>query len=566
MFDWIFSRNKEQPKNPVAAPSPAPDLNQAALPSAEPQFKKEIVKIAENIYGAIGYGMSNIYMIVVPGGKIIIDAGEGAAVAAEVRKEFDKISPDPVRGILITHCHPDHVLGISAFYEKGIPVWAHEKSHEQMDLIFGSLSQAYRERGARQFGFQLAENDHNSLAIGPRLRMDEGAAPPVVYPTNLFRGVREIAIGGVKCELHEAPGETPDHLFVWLPDQRVLFAGDNIYRAFPNLESIRGEPPRPVRRWIESLDNMRELAPEVLVLGHTEPIRGTERIQEILTAYRDAIAYVHDSVIRGANAWKSLEDMVQEIRLPEHLRDHPFLQETYGEVAQSVRGIYAGYFGSFDGNPTSLNRLHTREFARLMLPLIGVDKVRIEIDRALARGDFESAQFAAELSDMLYAKDPGDSAALESKAKALRRLAQDEINKNKRAYLLSSADTLVGIREVLGKPIVDKNSIRELPIEVVLRNFPARLRPELTKDVEMTVGFQFPDTGKDYTFYIRRGVGELAKRREAAPDLRVIANEDTLKALLAKTINPALAYATGKVKLEGGLAKLRTFRSYMIQL
>src|SRR5690606_30251981 len=152
--------------------------------------------------------------------------------------------------------------------------------------------------------------------------------------------------------LHWAPGETHDHLFVWLAEERVLFAGDNIYKAFPNLYSLRGVSPRPVRRWIDSLDAMRRLEPrpELMILGHTAPVEGADKIQETLTAYRDAIAFVHDSVVRGLNQGKTAEQLAREIRLPPHLASHPYLQEHYGTLSASVRGIACGYLGWFDGD------------------------------------------------------------------------------------------------------------------------------------------------------------------------------------------------------------------------
>src|SRR5262249_44925909 len=157
-------------------------------------------------------------------------------------------------------------------------------------------------------------------------------------------------------ELRAAPGETHDHLFVWLPQDRTLIAGDNLYKAFPNLAAIRGSSPRPVEAWMRSLDTMRYLrpAPENLILGHTDPVRGANVIRDLLTTYRDAIAFVHHSVIRMTNQGHTPEEMVRAIRLPEHLRTHPYLAEVYGTVVGCIRGLYAGYIGWFDGNATNL--------------------------------------------------------------------------------------------------------------------------------------------------------------------------------------------------------------------
>ena len=60
-------------------------------------------------------------------------------------------------------------------------------------------------------------------------------------PTNLLEGQRQtISVAGVKMELVSSPGETNDQLFVWYPAGKVLFAGDDFYRSFPNVYAIRG--------------------------------------------------------------------------------------------------------------------------------------------------------------------------------------------------------------------------------------------------------------------------------------------------------------------------------------
>ncbi len=49
---------------------------------------------------------------------------------------------------------------------------------------------------------------------------------------------------GVRFELYYTPGESGDQLTVWLPDERVAMPGDNIYKAFPNIYSIKGDSAR----------------------------------------------------------------------------------------------------------------------------------------------------------------------------------------------------------------------------------------------------------------------------------------------------------------------------------
>ena len=99
-------------------------------------------------------------------------------------------------------------------------------------------------------------------------------------------------------ELVEAHGETHDQLFIWLPNQKAILPGDNYYQAFPNLYTIRGTTPRPVRAWIASLDEMRKLEPEYIVPSHTGPIIGKDEVAKQLTDYRDGITWVYVETIR----------------------------------------------------------------------------------------------------------------------------------------------------------------------------------------------------------------------------------------------------------------------------
>ena len=101
----------------------------------------------------------------------------------------------------------------------------------------------------------------------------------------------------------------------------------------------------------------------------------------MLTDYRDAIAFVHDSVIRGINIGKSPDELVHELQLPLHLRDHPYLQPLYGTLATAIRGVYAGYVGWFDGNATNLQPITLQEMAPRLVEQFGGRKAIISAIR-----------------------------------------------------------------------------------------------------------------------------------------------------------------------------------------
>ena len=81
-----------------------------------------------------------------------------------------------------------------------------------------------------------------------------------VMPNRFFDGDdMTLTLCGVELKLLATPGETSDALAVWIPSERILCAGDDIYRSFPNVYPVRGTPPRDLPSWIASLERMMKL-------------------------------------------------------------------------------------------------------------------------------------------------------------------------------------------------------------------------------------------------------------------------------------------------------------------
>ncbi|MCA9701447.1 MAG: hypothetical protein KC431_28255, partial [Myxococcales bacterium] len=162
---------------------------------------------------------------------------------------------------------------------------------------------------------RVSERDLPCSALGARIDFQSGVGEGLRLPTDTFSGSTRLEVGGVTIELIEAHGETDDQLLVWLPQQRVLLPGDNVYRAFPNIYTIRGTRPRPVDAWISSIDRMRRLEPTLMIGSHTAPVVGEAEVAEVLRDYRDAIAFLRASVVRGANAGLSRAQIADAVTL-----------------------------------------------------------------------------------------------------------------------------------------------------------------------------------------------------------------------------------------------------------
>lgn len=490
------------------------------------------------VHCALDFNLANVTLVETSQGYVAIDAGPSLETAQEIRDQFaQRASGDPL-AIIFTHSHADHIRGAPVFHERGVEIWAHAKFADEL-AVQHKLTNAYVRRAAKQFGTGLPADCVPHNGIGPRLDLGADTASPILYPTHTFRSSQTLEYGGLGFQLFAAPGETHDHLFVWIPELRTLHAGDNFYSAFPNLYSIRGVSPRPVEGWIASLDRMRRLspAPEVLVLGHTEPIVGADRIHQTLTDYRDAIAFVHDSVVRGLNADVSLDDMLQRIELPARLQGRDFLQQRYGTVRGAVRGIHDAYMGWFDGQAAHLDPISRRELVDRLLPRLGGrDGVITAMRSAIDRNDLRWAVWLGEHLMLLHGRDRSVRAVY---AEALRRQAEAEPNPLMRSWGLSDAAELSGGYQAPKMPRPTAEAIADMPIESLLAVLPSRVDPASSAKIDLILGFKFSDSAKQFTFHIRRGVGEMAPTLDPAAQLVVRTSEaDFKRALIAKDVAP----------------------------
>lgn len=422
-------------KAPAEPESPTP---REKLAAHSEEFRREVIEVTDGVWVAVGFGLANSILIEGDDGVIIVDTMESPGSAAEVKAEFDKLTDKPVKAIIYTHNHTDHVMGAKVLAGDDQPdVYSHETTTELVGKIYQRLLGAISRRSLRQFGVPLPEEDHLNCGIGPKLKVGGIGAQGFIPANRTFSDVLETEIAGVKFKLVHAPGETDDQLYVWLPEKRVLLPGDNFYKAFPNLYAIRGTAYRDVRRWADSLDLMINEKPEYLVPSHTRPLSGAAMIRENLEAYRDAIRFVHDATLAGINRGLTPDELVEVVQLPPHLKENPFLEEYYGTVEWSVRSIFTGYLGWFDGNPTQLHPLSPGERAERMARLAGgAEALRAEAAAALEAGD---AQWCAELTDHLIELDASDDKALTLRARAWRALGEGEVSANGRNYYLTSA-------------------------------------------------------------------------------------------------------------------------------
>jgi glyoxylase-like metal-dependent hydrolase (beta-lactamase superfamily II) len=224
--------------------------------------------------------ISNAAFVVTPAGVVVIDALGSPALAEHLMAEIRKVTPLPVTHVLVTHYHADHVYGLQAFQAQGARIVAHTAAREYLNSDTARL----RLIASRQ---DLAPwvNDTTRL----------------VSADEWIDGPKDLVVGGVHFLLQPVgPSHTPEDIVVYLPSEKVLFAGDLVFRS-----RIPFVGQADSGHWIKALDTLLGFDASVVVPGHG-PLSAEARKDMELT--RDYLVYLRTSMGQAAKNMEPFED------------------------------------------------------------------------------------------------------------------------------------------------------------------------------------------------------------------------------------------------------------------
>jgi glyoxylase-like metal-dependent hydrolase (beta-lactamase superfamily II) len=357
--------------------------------------------------------------------SVVVDAGEGlvafdashAKTGAAVAAEIARWSPTPVSHLVYTHGHADHVGGsvdfASAFGE--MTVIGHRKVEERFDRY--SYTNDWNVLiNARQFGglrtdYGMAEGKGEFIPSG------------TLRPDHVVDDHDTLVVGDRTIELHHARGETDDHLWGWMPEQRWLFTGDFVIWNFPNA----GNPQKVQRYPIEWAAALREMAgrgAELPLPAHGLPIEGRDRIAMVLTDIASALELLVDEVVAMMNAGEVLDTIVHSVHVPDDVLAKPYLRPFYDEPEFVVRNIWRQFGGWWDGAPSRLKPAPDSAVAAEIAALAGGPQVLM--DRALALGEAGEFRLACHLADLAGWAAPTDAGVHAGRASIYRSRRSSE--------------------------------------------------------------------------------------------------------------------------------------------
>ena len=257
-----------------------------AFASAADLEEKKITfdRLADGVYAFTAEGDPNTGVVIGDEGVMVIDARATPVLARELMDYIATVTDLPVTHVMLTHYHAVRVLGAS-----GYPTRTIMASQDTWDLIV--------ERGQQDMDSEIGRF--------PRLFQAVETIPGLTWPTVVIDGVLRMKFGGRWLEIRQVGrGHTKGDTIVWLPDDRILFAGDLVEEgATPYCGDAY------FTHWPATLDNLLALDPAQMVPGRGEAMKTPEDCRRAIEGTRAFTSQLYACVKEGVAAGKSLNDV-----------------------------------------------------------------------------------------------------------------------------------------------------------------------------------------------------------------------------------------------------------------
>ena len=506
-----------------------------------------LFEVMDGVWQVRGYDLAVMSVIAGDNGWIIVDPltnVETAAAALSLVNET--LGERPVTGMIYTHSHADHFGGARGIIEeaeiaaRNVPVIApHGFSVEAVSENVLAGNHMAR-RATLMFGATLPRSPigHVSSGLGPGL---PSGAVSLVLPTEEIPasgGIR--TIDGVIFEFMDAGGtEAPAEFIFYLPQKRALCTAEVATGTFHNVLTPRGAKSRDALAWSQIIDEALQRYGErsdVVFASHHWPKWGQENVAAFLRGQRDIYRYVHDATLNAANAGAGMVEAAEKLNEPDFLKTAFHARGYYGTLNHNSKAVYQHYFGWWSGVPADYHRLPAEVSApRYVSAMGGPEAALLKGVEAYEMGDY---RWAAELLNHLVFADPQNQKARDWLAATYEQLGYQAESGAWRSYYLAGAQELrSGVPEGGGVNPGSPDVVRAVPTGLMLDAMATRYNPKKMRLEPFDFGFEFTDTGEQFTIEVGRSMALVRQGPPTRPAVELKLTRDLFNKLVTEQIS-----------------------------
>jgi alkyl sulfatase BDS1-like metallo-beta-lactamase superfamily hydrolase len=520
--------------------------------------KTEIHQVTDGVWTVTGYSLSNYTFIEGKTGLIAFDTGSSIGMGKTVLEMIQKKVNKPVSAIIYSHFH--YTGGAKAYAASNpsgkVEIYGHPDIKKNMAGEGSTFRPMQNRRGGMQLGAYLPHEGPDA-AFGPAEPQFEDpalAAHGHLPVTHEVKDGETVTIDGIDFTFYYAVADTEDSLIVDVPSKDMVLHNSAAGGMLFSLYTLRGSDYRTPVPVIKSLDKLRGLNRQFVVGVHGYPSEG-EDAQSILTANRDAYAFVYNQSIRAINMGKTPDEMADEIQLPKHLDQHPELFPAYVDNEYNIRGQYRGIVGWFDEDISELHPPMRSELAKELLAVSGgADKLMAAAKNAFADKKYN---LSVKLYSIVVDGESENKTAKQGMADGLRQMAYTtRTGIQTRSYLLTHALHLEGKLDMNKPPkflFFGSASVAEIMAsqpDISIKALEIQLDPNKVSDLEKVVAVTFTDLDKSWSIHIRKGAIEVTEGLVKADATLLLKRETWAKLAIGETSLKQLV-SSGQAKIKG---------------
>lgn len=265
----------------------AQQTSQQQQPAAQPAQQGPpftIKQVGKNVYAAISTRAGgNSGVIIGDDSVLVVDTFISTPPARDLLAEIRKLTDLPIKYVVNTHYHLDHVAGNAVFTQAGASVVAHKN---EKGWVRTENLKFYQQNGATP-----TEEQKNQVAN-------------LVQPTVLVDHDLDLKLGKRMVRIVALPGHTGGDVVVFIPDANVVFTGDLSWNTrIPNLIDAT------TSAWVETLNRILAAHPNATFIpGHGDVASASD-----LTAFRDYLVALRAAVQKAQAAGESGDALTQVV-------------------------------------------------------------------------------------------------------------------------------------------------------------------------------------------------------------------------------------------------------------